>query len=49
MYLFVSEKLGKGVVLPRMKQAQLVNTVLQVEEVSTSKTTHIHAKLMFAF
>ncbi|XP_070695590.1 bactericidal permeability-increasing protein [Pempheris klunzingeri] len=28
----VNEKLGDGVALPRMKQAQLVNTVLQVEE-----------------
>ncbi|XP_044066356.1 lipopolysaccharide-binding protein [Siniperca chuatsi] len=28
----LNEKLGKGVVLPRMKQAQLVNTVLEVEE-----------------
>ncbi|XP_070766469.1 bactericidal permeability-increasing protein [Enoplosus armatus] len=28
----VNEKLGKGVVLPTMKQAQLVNTVLEVEE-----------------
>lgn len=28
----VNEKLGEGVVLPRMKQAELVNTVLEVEQ-----------------
>lgn len=41
MYFSVSEKLGKGIVLPRMKEAQLVNTVLEVEEVSISKRTHM--------
>lgn len=35
--LSVSVELGKGVVLPRMRNVQLVNTVLGVEEVSVSK------------
>ncbi|KAG7459059.1 hypothetical protein JOB18_016549 [Solea senegalensis] len=32
----LNEYLGKGVLLPRMKQAQLVNSVLKVEQVSIS-------------
>lgn len=33
VYLSVSAELGKGAVLPRMKNAQLVNTVLGMEKV----------------
>uniref|UniRef100_A0AAQ6A8D3 Bactericidal permeability-increasing protein n=1 Tax=Amphiprion ocellaris TaxID=80972 RepID=A0AAQ6A8D3_AMPOC len=32
MYFCVSDKLGKGWILPRMKHAQLVNSVLKMEE-----------------
>ena len=32
----VSEILGKGVSLPRMKQAELVNTVLELDKVGSS-------------
>lgn len=44
----VSEILGKGVSLPRMKQAELVNTVLELDKVSLSWRTHINVWLMFS-
>lgn len=41
--------LAKGVTLPRMKQAELVNTVLEVDKVGLSWRTHINVRLMFSF
>lgn len=42
--LTVSEWLGKGIELPRMKHAELVNTVLEVEKVCFNKT-HNHVNV----
>lgn len=41
MCFCVSEKLDKGLVLPRIKQAQLVNSVLKVEQVGISTNVFV--------
>ena len=47
MYIFVSEILGKGIDLPRMKHAQLVNSVLKMEEVSVTPILIIYSLIYF--
>ncbi len=49
VYSSISEKLGKGVDLPRMKRAQLVNTVLKVEQVSICRRSHFIVGSCFWF
>lgn len=45
MCVSVSEVLGQGVDLPRMKQAELVNTVLEVDKVSFKERRHINVNV----
>lgn len=45
-FLAISEKLGAGYDLPRMKRAQLVNSVLKMQEVSMRNNKTIEAQFL---